>query len=58
MKRIKGIGYIVLIVIVAVLSLTIYTEASKDSRKKSKRKNVCRDKVDWGKNSKFVEYDE
>ena len=38
MKKIKRIGYIVLIVIVVVLSLTIYTNASKDNEKNQKEK--------------------
>lgn len=38
MKKIKKIGYIVLIVIVAVLSLTIYTNASKDDGETQKEK--------------------
>lgn len=38
MKKIKRIGYIVLIVIVVVLSLTIYTNASKDNGETQKEK--------------------
>lgn len=38
MKKIKRIGYIVLIVIVVVLSLTIYTNASKDDGETQKEK--------------------
>lgn len=38
MKKFKRIAYIVLIVIVAVLSLTIYTNASKDSEENQKEK--------------------
>lgn len=38
MKKLKRIAYILLIVIVAILSLTIYTNASKDSGKSQKEK--------------------
>lgn len=38
MKKIKRIGYIILIAIVVVLSLTIYTNASKDNRETQKEK--------------------
>lgn len=38
MKKIKAIGYIILIVIVVVLSLTIYTNASKDTSTNQKDK--------------------
>lgn len=38
MKKIKRIGYIVLLAIVVILSLTIYTNASKDSGESQKEK--------------------
>ena len=38
MKKFKRMGYIILIVIVVVLSLTIYTDASKDNSEDKKNK--------------------
>lgn len=49
MKNIRRIGYIVLIVIVLVLSLTIYTNASKDDEKGLKDKTFSQIKYMEGK---------
>ena len=49
MKNIKRIGYIVLIVIVLVLSLTIYTNASKDNTDDKKEKTFEQIKYMEGK---------
>lgn len=49
MKNIKRIAYIVLIVIVVVLSLTIYTNASKDNTKDQKDKTFSQIKYMEGK---------
>ena len=49
MKNIKRIGYIVLIVILLVLSLTIYTNASKDNTQNQKEKTFSQIKYMEGK---------
>ncbi len=49
MKNIRRIGYIVLIVIVVVLSLTIYTNASRDDEKELKDKTFSQIKYMEGK---------
>ncbi len=49
MKNIKRIGYIVLIVILLVLSLTIYTNASKDNSQNQKDKTFAQIKYMEGK---------
>ena len=46
MKNIKRIAYIVLIVIVVVLSLKIYTNASKDNTKDQKHKTFSQIKYE------------
>lgn len=49
MKNIRRIGYIVLIVILLVLSLTIYTNASKDNSQNQKEKTFSQIKYMEGK---------
>lgn len=49
LKRIKGIGYIIVIVIVMVLSLTIYTNASRNNEKNQKEKIFAEIKLVEGK---------
>lgn len=49
MKNIRRVGYIILIVIVIVLSLTIYTNASKDDEKELKEKTFSQIKYMEGK---------
>lgn len=49
MKNIRRIGYIVLIVILLVLSLTIYTNASKDNSQNQKEKTFSQIKYIEGK---------
>ncbi len=41
MKKLKRIGYIILIIIVAILSLTIYTNASKNDEEDTKQKTLA-----------------
>lgn len=49
MKNVKRMGYILLIVILLVLSLTIYTNASKDNSQNQKEKTFSQIKYIEGK---------